>query len=386
MTSIKNNKQKKIIVYGVRCDRWNFERLLKNNYTIIGYSDADTEYAELKEYDYKPFIQIKELRNVEFDYIVILHHNPNTTKLIYNNLVDNGVSLDKILEYCHLGNGACDFRNPIKEYEILDRPFEGMVFGMSHSHSGFIAHWFSKQFFKFSSPSMDLFYHYNILQHLKNNNKNIYRVQYFVFEFPYYIFNFDLSKCTNECKSRLNYFEIINDYHHYGINDEQKRYIHQYKLFKDMLIHEHTYNHSSNNFEKKHNRNKYVRPEDAMYAKGHVWYKINEDTIEENIGLWKKILLLIKEINQNAKIAVVVFPHNHYSIKCHTEAIEKMKDLFYNCLNIKEDEKEILKFKLHDYYQWSKDETDFLDECHLFGDACKEFSLVLNEEFEKGFY
>lgn len=56
------------------------------------------------------------------------------------------------------------------------------------------------------------------------------KIKYFVFGMPYFFFNYDLSKCPEVAKIRLNYMDIFDNFHHYGSDNSQIHKIKQYKI------------------------------------------------------------------------------------------------------------------------------------------------------------
>lgn len=220
---------KNIILYGVRSKRFLFESNLDENYQIIGYTDGDDLYKDLNEYDYKPFYKIEQLKELNFDFLVILVEKKDTINKIYQTLLGFNIDEEKIIRW-NLFN-ECDFRNPIREYENNNKKFSGYVFGMSHAYRSFLTHWFHISLFKFASASSDLFLINKYIEYLSNldtldNNEN----KCFIFEFPYYIFNYDLSKFTEYMFARMNYFEIFDDYHNFN----NQRVIEEFKEISKM--------------------------------------------------------------------------------------------------------------------------------------------------------
>lgn len=370
---------KKIILYGVRSNRIVIEKNLSINYEIIGYTDSDSRYDDLEEYDYKVFYQVKNLKYADFDYILILPRNSIAMNEIFDMLVQNEVDIEKIIK---VGDFELDFRNPIKEFYNLNRNFEGIVLGMSHAYLGFLTHYFSAKFFKFAAPSMDLYFHLNVLKKVFSSNLSG-NLKYIVFELPYYIFNYDLSKCKNIAKLRMNYMDIFNDYHHYGEKDGENRNIQFYKVLKDMFMWNENYVLSSNNFES--NRialhcnaatNEYIK-----YCRDHSWYKIAPKTIEENVVIWHNILALIRENFSEVKIAVVVYPQNPLMIKHHGTTVSNMKEIFYKHILDGNDH----KILIYDYFSIMP-EHSFIDQCHMNTLASIDFSKILDQNFKSGFY
>lgn len=370
---------KKIILYGVRSNRLFIEKNLSRNYEIVGYTDSDSRYDELEEYDYKVFYQVKKLKYAEFDYVLIVPQKDNAMNEIFDVLIQNEVDIEKIIK---VGDFELDFRNPLKEFYNLHRCFDGIVLGMSHAYSGFLTHYFSEKFFKFAAPSMDLYFHLHILKKIFSSDLSG-KIKYIVFELPYYIFNYDLSKCKKIAKIRMNYMDIFNDYHHYGENDDEMRNIRFYKVLKDMFGWDENYVLSSNNFESNRialhcneSTNEHIK-----YCRDHSWYKIEPKTIEENVVIWHNILALIRKRFSEIKIAIVIYPQNPLMIKHHGTTISNMKGIFYEHI-LDGNDNNIL---IYDYFSMLP-EHSFIDQCHMNTAACIDFSRLLDRKFKKDFY
>jgi hypothetical protein len=179
-------------------------------------------------------------------------------------------------------------------------------------------------------------------------------------------------------KVRMNYFEAFNDYH----NFKNEQLISEFKEVCKMRS-QSDYILTCNNFEKfSQTPVSNERMQEFINKKMFIWYKITKETIKENCLIWDNIVKMIKEINENAKIVIVVFPHNPDYIKRHSDAITHMKKIFYENINPTKDN----NIKILDYYQMGYMSEDFLDIYHLRGEKCVEFSKFLNEEFIKEIY
>ena len=77
---------KKVLLYCLRSVRSEVEQFLSDDYNIIGYSDSDSHYIHVKEFEYKPFYQPDELYKVDLDYIIICHTNREISEIIAKNV------------------------------------------------------------------------------------------------------------------------------------------------------------------------------------------------------------------------------------------------------------------------------------------------------------
>lgn len=222
------------------------------------------------------------------------------------------------------------------------------------------------KWYNFAFESMDMFYQRELLQRLiqkEEFTKNI------IIEMPYYYFNYDISKTIETFKIRTRAFFELDEYHHYLESQEGKIWIDAYKKMLN-IAGEISYLKASNaskieyikkfirfyrrkNFKKVWNESEKVAISQKL---DHVWSIYRNDTIKENIGIWKNIQKIIKKLNIN--LTILICPINPLFLEKNYIEISKMKDLFYNSIGNG-------SFRILDYSDKFDSEVYFSDYCHL---------------------
>ena len=376
---------KNVIIYGVRGIRKEIEANLSDDYNIIGYSDSDTIYKHISEYEYKPFYTPFILCDQLFDYVIITVSNKTVSAQIVIFLINAGILQEKIIETCYVINSVYLFDIPLKNYIKLNQTFDGLCFGMSYTYNAFLTHYFSKRFYKLSYFGADMYFHYmNILYLAKHHIDLLSNIKYIVFDLPYYTFNWDLSKAKYTIRNRFSLLEPFNDYHNYGINDLEEWNIQEYQILKKMFYPTSRTNSSScsNNFEPHYINNFYIQ-EDNFASLEHVWTSLHNDTIHENKDLFSKILSLLKSINPQIKFAIIITPMLLEYLKENLSEINHMKDLFYNIISGFCNEYNISVVDCYDMFQ---DKSFYFDVHHLNAQGGYDFSIYLDSVFKESLY
>ncbi len=316
----------KVILYGIFGNgRREVEQNLSDKFEIIGYMDSSPEVAGLRQYDFKPLYKVEDLRDLEFDYLIIT----SKTLASYNEIVgrlQGFVDEQKIIGYALFHRVYypqpyelfCKVRENVK--------FNGYVLGMSYAFEGLDVNYIKDEIFNFAFSSNDFFHHYHLLNKLVRE-KNIDDLKYIVFELPYYIFNWDRSKAESFARC-INCYTVLEgeekQYHH----KENSELIEKYKVFEQMFKEKKSYNNST------FHAAEYPLSKDIIWdgkdiTLSKIWYLEHEDTILENRVYFQKALELLQQVNPNIKIYLVVFPQSPRFYTMYREEIEHMKNIFY---------------------------------------------------------
>ncbi len=331
--------------------------------------------------------------DMEADYYIILSKDAAASREIALSLREAGITEEKILEYCYYEK---ELRfHPLSEFykKSAGNSYHAFLLGMSHSHSGFIEQIAKKNIYKFSVPSMDLYYQMKLLEDL-SLKYDFSKVDTIIFEFPYYIFNYDISMTREVFLRRMNYYSYFGDYHHYGKEEEQRRQIEMFETLNAILTpslysraQEETAVAYKENFLSAYLKKQYYKVryafakkethqwteteiEQVVSLQPHVWCKEHTQTISENLRIWEAIRNHLAKF-PNLKIKVVVFPFCPFFIESHKEEIAVLKKQFYE--NIQIPGEDIL-----DCFEcfWDRPEY-FADECHLNEKGKYEFTKRL---------
>lgn len=287
-------------------------------------------------------------------------------------LLSYGIDACQIINYSRFENSTLE--NPIEKF-FDDCEYSGLILGMSHSQCAIETEKMTDQFYcKLSAPSLDMFCHFHFMKKLADDRADkLMNIKHIIIELPYYIFNYDLSKFGTFVNTKLNYFEIIGNYHNFGVNEEQQNCINEFRRFKK------TFNKKAAESKSYKKRNiiiriikKFLKMHRIARNNDKVWSSLYNDTISENKKLWESLLSLLKEVCPKAQITVLVMPFNPVFRRSHRKIVKQMKTLFFDTLGGGD-------FKIIDhFYRMSKD-SYFDDHCHLSASGSRKYMEILNE-------
>ena len=245
--------------------------------------------------------------------------------------------------------------------------------GMSHSQCAITPEDLDdNNYCMLSSPSFDMFCHLNFAKKLAELYPNeLLNIEHVIIELPYYIFNYDLSKFGAFVYTKLKYFDIIDNYHHFGKTLEQKKLISEFERFKAIFGREN----SEKKFVKQRNPIKQILKKIYnMYCiatnNDKVWNKIYRDTIQENRDLWHDLLKLLGETCPKAKISVLVMPFNPIFRYSHINSINRMKTVFLESLGEG-------GFRIIDHFARLNRTCYFDDHCHLNKKGASKYMTII---------
>ena len=153
--------------------------------------EVDEPYRVIKHIDINQDEETlsREIQSVKWDYAVLLYWK---TESQYLKDLLRIVPRNRILDYSDYINGF-DKWDPTSPKRMSG--YDGYYFGMSHSQLAFLPWLMDISFINCSRGSTDLFFYYQMLKHyLQSDRAHFTSAKYFVFEMPYYFFNWDLSK------------------------------------------------------------------------------------------------------------------------------------------------------------------------------------------------
>lgn len=346
-------KMKKIIICGNEVQVQEIKSRLNAQKSEIMIFDLSKEYfsADL----------------AECDSIFIAADDFQENKILSMNITD-----DKIVNFSRFKDTVLD--DPIAEMNS-DIQYTGLIFGMSHSQCAIQPEKLTDQVYcNCASPSMDMFCHFNYLKKLAETYpEKLENMRHVIIELPYYLFNFDLSRFGTFVYTKLNYFDLIGDYHNFGKTDAQKSKIYEFQLFKSLFsskksIAKHSVKKNPIRRITKNLLNKYR----IATNKDKVWRVIYQDTVKENQELWKSFLTLFKKACPNAKLTVLVMPFNPIFRCFHKRQINVMKKVFMDSLGTG-------NFKVIDHFKCLKRDCYFDDHCHLNKKGASKYIKILQK-------
>lgn len=302
----------------------------------------------------------------------------------YKNLVwiigqgyNSRVNLSKDETQYSIRSISADWIKKYQNIDILDRfniNNSILMFGMSHLQGMMDLTGGIDNVSIIAAPSLDIFLYNRYIKRIcettsKKDRKKIRKV---IFEFPYYIFNYDLSKTKTVAFQRFSYFYYIHEYHNLVTNDLTEKFIENFdiinRLFDKDPINFLTEPQKKNLLwiRKLHGK---VRIVTDKYS---VWKKRYIDTINENIILFEKIYKLLVDEFPNCSIEIIVTPFNPLFRFTHKKEIKEKKELFYKVINNYD-------IKIDDKFNFLKSGKYFLDYCHLNYDGAVKYRTYLTE-------
>lgn len=299
-------------------------------------------------------------------FFVVADDTQENLALSYN------VSTNSIINYSRFRKTTLD--DPLKKMD-RELQYTGLIIGMSHAQCAIDPTLLTDQTYcNCAAPSMDIFCHLNFLKKLAKNDPDLLKnMRHVIIELPYYIFNYDLSRFGTFVYTKLNYFELVGDYHHFGHNEEQRKIVEEFRRFKSLFTAgEITANSPFENSPirkiAKKVRNKYR----IARNKDNVWHVFYQDTIKENQKLWIDLLALLDDFCPNAKVTILVMPFNPVFRYFHKKEICAMRRSFMDSLGSG-------SYQLIDHFSCIKRDCYFDDHCHLNEKGASKYARILNE-------
>lgn len=414
----------KVIIYGLDRSRKVIERNLRDNCEIVGYCD---DFYKLGVYSDKNLIALDEIKDTDFDYIIISSMNEERVEEINNKLINAGIEKEKILKFFSLYKELCTYllELPLKRsHRILSNmgnDIEGVILGISHGAVDINPKYLDKKFCNLAIPMQDLYYNLKQLKTLVYDYpEKVKNIKYAIIDmYTYTYFNYDISMTNNAILYYENSGYKEDEKHNFDNNknftgtiqeeldkrqqmyeDEQdtsfqdkdkKHQLDVFRLLFDINAMDVTYDYKNINIYKDYcvdfplrkDREKIISDEEIEELKrtetpsSLQTFQFSK-TLAENRTVFREILKLLNEINENIKIYLVLIPE-YNERELYLQKQEKFwKESFYRTLEIfREDFKfTVLDFK--DYKELYTNRDYYYDSGHLNYKGSVEFTELLN--------
>lgn len=146
-----------ILLYGLGRMTEKIEKIVCRNHTIIGYSDS---FASIDFYNGKKFFQPKEIKNLNYDFIIITVSERKTAWQIQQDLINNyDVEKEKIIPFAIYAKSEI-VENTMTALEDID----GIILGNSHAFHGILPEYLDGNFVNLACRSQDIYYNYKAFQ------------------------------------------------------------------------------------------------------------------------------------------------------------------------------------------------------------------------------
>ncbi|WP_459478694.1 chemotaxis protein [Clostridium saccharoperbutylacetonicum] len=345
---------KQVLIFGTGKTAYNVINCMKDDIKIIAYIDNDKSKWGYK--DYYPVISIGEIKNFDYDYIIIASQYEEE---IFQQLKESNINEDKIIRFYKW----FDYNNNYIEYEVNsyhnNSKYRGMVTGISYARAAILENLLKYKFVIVAFPSQDLRHDYKMAEYIIHNRHNN-KIDYCLIGLSYYSFQYDLLKSSMKNKACFYNF----------IDSNTKRNEYNFKVEKEVFKEESFMDFTQENeFYKLNDNIKYEIGKKQSLLDCNKNYP---ETVVQNKQILKDYLKLLK--NNNIRPIVVVCP----AFKYYTQNFSKRIETEFH--NIIKEIGEEYDFQYLDYFRSEefKDE-DFLDVSHLNIKGAEKFTNILNK-------
>lgn len=316
---------KKIIIYGIALIKLRREIeyfLDSEECQIIGYSDS---YYQEDVVDHRNFIAPMDICRENVDYIVIATESIKAQEEIKSFLIEQGVSLDKIVIPVMLFSKAIASKaRLIDEINMTEGDYDGLIFGLSYSRKGIKKDKLLKRFYDFSKDGLDLYYNAETYKRILEQGR-IKNIKCALCMFPYYYFDYDMSKSLGQYESgQIFCVQGLKDWHNYKKCLSAENYVTNFELFGNRYAAFYNAGHWEPIIRK-------TLSDTEEYQLERIWYRDYDETVDENLQIFESFLKQLK--NEKVKVILVVPPIclNIYN-EDDRRQIYKKKEKFYRCL------------------------------------------------------
>lgn len=358
---------RRIILYGVRHVelRRDIEFFLDDGYEISGYSDS---YYTCDVLDGKRFILPEALCGTEFDCVLPLSFKETVLADMKSGLIERGVPPEKIIwptMFLHQGKEAMQ-ADLIADIETRYQGEKGLIFGLSYSLRGIFEKRLVPAFYDCSWHGLDLYYNYRIFQYMRRKGL-LSRVKVAILVFPYYYFDYDMSRSMYHYREgQMFALRGLDDWHNYRRLPGAFDYVENYRMFGKKwsdFYHFHRY--------EQQNRSVYSGRDGEAELDG-IWRQVHPETVAENQKLFADFS---RELAETGITPVLVVPP--YFVKglsqSSMEAVEKKKREFYRVI-------EAGKMRIFDCFDLFADYREFFaDLTHLNSAGAGAFTDMIND-------
>ena len=290
---------------------------------------------------------LEDINSFEADYIV-LEMQKEMASLVTELLVKNcRIQQEKIVDFYKMYYGL--FTGP-KIQKLMKNPqyydIKGMIIGLSHAETGLVSSMFPETTCNIATGGQDIYYNLKSLEWCRKHHKNKLKdLEYVIFDmYDYSYFNVDTSLGKNAVNYYVNWDGYLWDGHHFDDNKnfnysfEQLRQIietqnnngitpqeqENFKLLFPEILNNFLHEQLDDDFKVKNITKVVTKQElDAYEIETSVVKKEFSETKRENREAFEKILILLREINPNMKIKIVLMPRT-VCVEKKMEAYDKI--------------------------------------------------------------
>ncbi len=288
------------------------------------------------------------------DYVILAFNNRKLSMLLRRWLIEEfQLSDHNIVDYSDIVLYELPLMHVDRIFEAYeDDYYQGIVLGLSHARVGICPEMIPINVADISVSAQDIYYNYSTLKYIISKYPTrLKKIQYAVYDvFDYTYLNYDVSLSNNACQ----YYKwggYSLDSHNFNSNKnfdvDFNEFISSIQSNKLKTGVEHFCNECiiRGDLIKQYNkaevdmigsRTKTVSPEEILAYDGDnsLVNKRFESTIKENIELLNKTMELLKSINPNMKIRLVILPHYPKACRQIESKYKDVKKMFLDRMNV----------------------------------------------------
>ncbi|MBQ4531281.1 MAG: hypothetical protein IJA36_11865 [Lachnospiraceae bacterium] len=279
---------------------------------------------------------LEEIKNFGADYVV-LEMRKEMVSLVTELLVQNcQIELKRIVDFYKIYYGM--FTGP-KIQKLMKNPkyhyIKGIIMGLSHAETGLVSSMFPESVCNIATGGQDIYDNWKSLEWVREHHKNNLKdLEYVIFDmYDYSYFNVDTSLGKNAVNYYVNWDGYLWDGHHFDDNKNfnysfaQLRQIietqnnngitlqeqENFKLLFPQILRNFLHEQLDDDFKVKNITKVVTEQELEAYEIGtSVVKKLFNETQKENKEAFERILILLKELNPNMRIKIVLMPRTAY--------------------------------------------------------------------------
>lgn len=366
--------KKRVILYGVHKLglRREIENFLDDSYEIIGCSDGHYKRDIWGE---RRFIKPEDLCREAFEWILMSALSDESRKEIKRDLVLKGISPKKILSPVLVMSDIEVKTSPdlVADIDVNYHGEKRLMFGLSYSELGIEKRLLKSTFYDFSSLSLDLYYNFRLYSYMERKYGPVSGMQTVLWVFPYYYFDYDMSRSITLHKiGRLFSLWRLDDWHGWELVPEAREYVENYRMFGRKISR--FYHAPKPGWKSTH----IYEQENGLAELENLWFSDHEETVAENRKIFVQFFRRIEAGGVRPVLVIPPFLIGSLSA-VSKEAFFQKKEKFYRILRALEPE--IGKLQVFDYADRFADKRElFFDIEHLNETGAQIFTELLNKD------
>lgn len=199
-----------IIIYGISQKTPDYLYCLDLTKTFVMAFAVKDKAPELTEYMGIPVIDMDEVQNLEYDYLLCTEEPEEADQYPY----------EKVLNFhSHIGTfvtGGYEIAYERMNFYRDRGPYDGIVTGLSYIRQGIDLSSIRGHFLNFAIGGQDLFYSYQMFRYAYEHAEEPGRIQYAVIGLSPYIFQYDMSVTNYNAVVSERYYSFLRRMNHFS--------------------------------------------------------------------------------------------------------------------------------------------------------------------------